>query len=251
MEDTARARLLVDDKRRLYSGLVAMADRLLFLNKFPEDQYGFALSLETPETQNAIRHMEEHHFASLNKRSARTFFFNDWTFNLHCYPGEANGSGMGYRANHIFISTTATEKENRTLLEDNPFFTSVSNWCKKQKRLEDQILRCDGVIKDIVTNCNTIGQYARVSPEIIPFLPDKYRDALRDYSKRSPYPQLCSSTEEIETAISTLAFAALQPQHHAEMHYERSTSWRWHRYEVGMLPCSDEFLGSEVRHIDI
>jgi hypothetical protein len=238
-------RLLVDDKRRLHSSLIAMVDRLLFLNKFPVDMHDFALSLEPPETEAALRHLEEHTPHVINRTQHQYFRYNGYRFRLHMYPEDV----PGYGKEHIFHDTGTQYKVE--LVEGTRHYDAVSNWCKKQLRLEEQILRCDVVINAIVNSCNTIGQYKRVSPELIAFLPDEYQQALKDYEKRSPYPAITVEPQEIDTTLSNLAFCSLQPKHKSEANHKQNCSWRWSRYHISPIPMSVDFAGHEARNINL
>lgn len=234
-------RLLVDDKRRLHSSLIAMMDRLLFLNKFPVDMHDFALSLEPPETEAALRHLEEHTPDVINRTPHQYFNYKGINFRLHMYPEDILGHGM----ERIFHDTGA--KYEVELIEGTRHYDTVSNWCKKQLRLEDQILRCDVVINAIVNSCNTIGQYKRVSPELIAFLPSDYQQVLKDYEKQSPYPAITVEPEEIDTTLSNLAFCSLQPEHKSEADHKRHCSWRWSRYHLAPIPMTTAFIKHESR----
>ena len=127
----------------------------------------------------------------------------------------------------------------------------VSDWCSKQQRLEEQVLRSAKVIKAVVHSCNTVGQYKRVSHDLLTFLPEKYKDALRDYTKQSPYPAITVEPEEIDTTLSTLAFASLLPVHHSEKEYQDRPKWGHNSYNINQFPRSKQYQNKDVRKLDL
>ena len=127
----------------------------------------------------------------------------------------------------------------------------VKVWCQRQARLEDQCLRTARVLKYIVHACNTVGQYKRVSPDLITFLPEKYRNALQDYTKQSPYPEIVVTPDEIDTALSSLAFAALQKEHYSEDNYKTRPSWGNYGYHLEPFPRSAKYHEANYRNLEL
>ena len=249
-EQVAVPRLGVYDKRALFSTLIAMVDRLFYLNKFPVDMEDFALSCLRPDVEQAFRLLKRELPKTVYRSKEITFHMqssedSNKMWNLHGYPDQSIIYG------NIFPIT----KEPIVLVKENRFFTAVNEWCRRQARLEEQILRAGKVIKAIVHSCNTVGQYERVSPELITFLPDKYKIALKEQSKKSPYPAITVAPEEIETTMATLAYASLQPQHKAEESYIAAGNNRWQvrsrYYRLDPFPRSASFNHGKVRELGI
>lgn len=237
-------RLGVHDKRQLFYTLMAMIERLFFLNKFPVDLENFALSMQTEEIEAAwILLSADGTERSLSPRKTQVFSCNNINWTMHVYPDEAQSNKGGV----IFMNVTGTADISDARRHQD----AVSTWCVRQARLEDQLLRAIKVIKAVVHSCNTVGQYKRVSPDLLTFLPDKYKLALRDYTKQSPYPAITVEPEEIDTTLSTLAFAALQPTHSSEENYIRGSHWRGRCYNLDSFSRSDEYLGQEVRRLHL
>lgn len=246
MDEDVKPRLEVDDKRKLFCSLMAMTERLLMLNKFPEDQLDFALSLWPRADEAAWRWIDKHQSQTIVKSSNFEFYHLDAKFFLHTYFGE--DTKYAHQQN-IFPTLKG---DVLPLTSDNRFYKSVDRWVKNQLQLEDQVLRTIKVIQDIVETCNTIGQYKRVSPELVAFIPERYQLALRDYDKRSPYPtNLVSTKEEIDAAIANLAFASLQPQHKAEEDYLHAIA-RWRgRYNIKNFPRTVNYAKKAVRRTPV
>jgi hypothetical protein len=134
----------------------------------------------------------------------------------------------------------------------NRFLARVTEWGRRQLKLEAQMLRAILVIKAIVNSCNTVGQYDRVSPELVGFLPDKYKLALKQMTKKSPYPAIDVSHEQIDTAMTTLAFASLQPQHADELNnLQRPSSYYGVRYSLSQFPMTSAYSSNELRSCGI
>lgn len=250
MEENVTSRLGVNDKRHLFASLIAMVDRLLFLNKFPVDQEDFALSCVEPEIEAAWRLLRNEIKDTLSPDANSKFLWpgpNDRVFHLHLYPGEA----QGYGAAMVFMK----RKKTRALQFDanNRFASAVDEWCRRQVKLENMILRTNKVIKGIIHSCNTIGQYREVSPDLITFLPERYQLALKDYIKRSPYPAMGITPEEIDTTMSTLAYAALQPTHYDEEQLHQRPSYHGHHraYQMSNYPRSIEFQKADARKVEL
>ena len=236
-------RLGINDKRHLFMSLLAMIERLLMLNRFPVDMEDFALSLQTPEVEAAWLLLRQ----DLTERStspadANNFKCNDIKWRLHLYP-EDDRTDYNHSYGRVFMNV------NKALDIDvaRRHLSVVKVWCDKQQRLEEQLLRSARVIKAIVHACNTVGQYKRVSPDLLGFLPEKYQLALKDYTKKSPYPEISVTPEEIDTTISTLAFAALQPQHYSEEQFTDRRSWHGSFYTLSPFPRSVKYGREEVR----
>ena len=240
MEEQGTSRLGVVDKRHLFQSLIAMVDRLLFLNRFPVDQADFALSCQPPGVEAAWRLLRDTNKNSLSPVSSNAVGIKDVQFQLHLYPEERTRNG-----GRVFMNI----RNPIEIPKNNRFRQAVEIRAKRQLRLEDQILRADKVIKAIVHSCNTVGQYKRVSPDLLTFLPDKYKLALKDYTKQSPYPAITVEPHEIETTMATLAYAALQPPHSCEENYNRRPTWGHNRYNLTQFPRSSGFDGEGVRRL--
>lgn len=238
-------RLGVNDKRHLWNTLIAMTDRLFFLNKFPVNQVDFALSCATPEVEAAWRLLVGEYKNSLSPVSDNYFVCNDHVFRLHLYREELDG--RTYYQDRVFMNIGSPYK----IPKGNRFQDPVGEWAQRQVRLEDQILRANKVIKSIVHSCNTVGQYKRVSPDLLTFLPEKYRLALKDYTKSSPYPAIGCEPEEIETTMATLAYAALQPIHTAEQEYQNRPKWGNTSYHIAQFPRTKKFDKSDFRRLEL
>lgn len=249
VEENGNPRLAINDKRVLFAGLSAKVERLFYLNKFPVDLEDFALSLERLDIETAWRLLkaDSHQYTlspvaminviipNVEKISAP----NDGiTFLLSEYP-EEEGPG------NIFMDPGSKILE---IQSDNRFVGRVTEWGRRQILLEKQMLRAITVIKAIVNSCNTVGQYKRVSPELIGFLPSKYQQALGDMIKKSPYPAIDVTPAEIETAMSTLAYASLQPKHYDEERANlRVSSWNRTFYGIGKFPRTNEYESNATR----
>lgn len=241
--EEGRTRLKVDDKRDLFQSLLAMSERLLMLNKFPVDMEDFALSLQDREVEHAwrlLRGVRKNALAPSNDSYFKGV--TGQTFLLHRYPNETGD---------LRLFMPVNSKNALSIDKARRHQNAVKIWCERQLRLEEQLLRTAGVLNDIVHHCNTVGQYKRVSPDLLTFLPEKYRLGLKDYEKQSPYPDLQHSPEEVETAMATLAYAALQPAHHAEKEYERRSSWNRPRYNLGAFPRTRAYAGYSARSLGI
>ena len=247
-----KPRLEVNDKRVLFNSLLAMSERLFYLNKFPMDQVDFALSMFAPDEEAAIRLLRERTKDTITTTS--TFHWNVRAehFILHMYPNE---SGPNY--NHQMSVFPKVDNNynggNVELLDDNKYAPKVLKWVRKQLRLEDQLKRTAKVLKAIVHSCNTVGQYKRVSPELVTFLPEKYRLALADYTKTSPYPAITVEPAEIEAAISTLAFAALQPEHRSETDYTVRPKYGYgaRHYTLDEFPRTHGYMKDDIRQLQL
>lgn len=247
MDNDVKPRLEVEDKRKLFNSLMAMTERLLFLNRFPEDQQDFALSLWPEQDALSWRWLHKHQSQTLSYNSRFEFYHNEHRFFLHTYYDDEHKY-----AHQMNVFPMQNSNDAPELLQDNPFYRSVDRWVRNQIKLEDQVLRTIKVIQDIVETCNTIGQYKRVSPELVAFIPERYQLALKDYDKRSPYPtSLVSTKEEIDAAIANLAFASLQPKHVAEEDYLRAiASWRG-RYSIKDFPRTVNYAKKAVRRTPV
>jgi hypothetical protein len=259
INNEVKPRLEVKDKRVLFQSLLAMTERLLFLNKFPVDQQDFALSMLDPEVEAAWRLLKDRDRRFLSYTP--TFDYNaviggkERLFFLHEYPSENAGGYYHHIANSKQFPVVRTDRKGYgdvTLDADNEHFAKVQDWAEKQVRLEDQIKRTMEVVKELVHQCNTIGQWHRVSPELITFIPEKYRIALRDYTKKSPKSKLTAKKEDIDRAITTIAYAALQPQHYCESKFaEQLNSWGRPRYELKQFPRTANYTTQEFRHHEL
>lgn len=245
--EESNPRLGVEDKRHLHRVLLAMTERLFYLNKFPVDQQDFALSLQSAEVEAAWTLITK----KITRRSTAPvsmhfYKCNDTKWQLHMYPGDDKANhAHDYGRCFMNVSSVIDIDVARRHLG------VVKVWCARQARLEEQMLRSARVIKSIVHACNTVGQYKRVSPDLLGFLPEKYALALRDYTKASPYPQMSATKQEIDTTLSTLAFAALQPEHHSEEKYTNGGRYRSNHYSLEPFPRSQAYDGNEVRKLNI
>lgn len=245
--EPSNPRLGVNDKRHLYQSLLSLAERLLFLNKFPVDMEDFALSMQPAEVEEAWRLLNtKDNYRSLSPANVQYFICNDIKWMLHVYSEGPNGA-VNLHGNNIFMDVTAPIE----IACARRHLNVVSDWCSKQQRLEEQVLRSAKVIKAVVHSCNTVGQYKRVSPDLLTFLPEKYKDALRDYTKQSPYPAITVEPEEIDTTLSTLAFASLQPVHHSEKEYQDRPKWAHNSYNLDRFPRSKGYQNKDVRRLEL
>ena len=238
------ARLGVDDKRHLFSMLQAMTERLFMLNKFPVDQHDFALSMLPVEEEAAFRLLYKNQKQTLSLASSNVFVGNNILWKLHNYPNDA---GPPKPPRRLFLSLEQALDIN----EDNRFKVQVLEWVKRQIRLEEQLLKTIKIIKAIVHSCNTVGQYQRVSPDLLTFLPDKYKVGLKDYTKKSPYPAMKVLPSEIDVAMSTLAYAALQPKHFSEEQFINAPNWRNKHYQLLPFPRGVKYDQSSTRQLQL
>ncbi len=236
----ARSRLQTQDKRILFASLVAMADRLLFLNEFPPiplDQ--FALSVFPADIEKALRKTMEFSKRTVHHMSSFNFSYNGSDFFLEV-------------PQHQTVFPRLDKELTLELTEDCRYYDVVSKWCRKQARLEEQLDRTYTAIKAIVVACNTVGQYKRVSPELVTFLPPIYREGLKGYNKASPYPAISVGQEMIDAAMQTLACAAFQPMHEAEIRYDKAPKHsRYFSYHLGPIHRGQQFKGLPSRRLDI
>lgn len=247
MDEDVKPRLDVDDKRKLFCTLMALSERLLFLNKFPEDQVDFALSLWPREDEEAWRWINTTQKQATSVGNKFNFKYRDTPFYLHVYPDQEHRY-----ANKCHVFPNQRNDTSIQLTANNRFYKSVSRWAEKQIKLEEQVLRTITAINRIVTFCNTIGQYKRVSPELMAFIPTRYQLALKDYDKQSPYPKALElSREEIDAAVANLAFASLQPPHYAEEEYLQAIR-RWRgNYILKDFPRTVNYVKKGVRRIPV
>lgn len=241
-EENGNPRLGVDDKRHLFMVLTAKVERLFYLNKFPVDSYDFALSLQTPEVEGAWR--------LLRAKVAHKTLSPVATISVPIGPtdGELRFMLSGYSDDeHIKFMDVDYEP----MKVDNRFLYKVTEWSDRQLKLEDQMLRTIKVIKAIVHSCNTVGQYKRVSPELLGFLPAKYGKALSEYTKKSPYPAIEVEEQDIENAMGTLAFASLQPEHPDEERFTARGRPRWGtpHYALSEFPRSNSYAANDYRQL--
>lgn len=240
-------RLGVNDKRHLFQVLLSMTERLLYLNKFPVNQPDFALSLQTPEVEAAwLLLCQDLTKGSTAPVSDQYFMCDDIKWKLHLYPDDKK-TGMRHDYGRAFMNV----KKPLDVDIARRHLGVVKVWCKRQHRLEDQCLRAAKVIKAIVHSCNTVGQYKRVSPDLLTFLPEKYQIALKDYTKQSPYPAITVEPHEIDTTLSSLAFAALQPPHKSEEDFVSRPSYHHNSYNLAAFPRSNDYDGQEVRQLHL
>lgn len=249
VEENGNPRLGVDDKRHLFMVLVSMVERLFYLNKFPVDLEDFALSLKHPAIEAAWRLLSAKCDGNTLSPSPRV----DVPIGT-CQPHDPDDTLM---------FTLASYPEGRTvrfmdvgydqMRGDNRFLYDVRKWANRQVKLEDQILRTIHVIKAIVHSCNTVGQYKRVSPELLGFLPSKYSQALGGYSKKSPYPAIDVEKDHIETAMSTLAFASLQSMHPDEEKFKNKDRSRWAvpHYSLSEFPRTKLYDSNHYRRLGL
>lgn len=252
MEDTNNpTRLGVNDKRHLFQMLLAMSERMLYLNKFPVDMEDFALSLIPKPEEDAFRLLCDTHKGTITKSNTFNFrHVGEDTFQLHLYPDPA----VRYRHHQQVFLSWHHDNELPWLSKENRFYNKVDKWCRNQLRLEEQLLRTATVIKAIVHSCNTVGQYKRVSPELLAFLPEKYKIALQGYEKQSPYPAITVEPEEIDAAIANLSYASLLPPHKSEEEYNRGTSFSQRyrsSYNLEKFPRTVEYDRKKVRQLNL
>lgn len=244
----ANPRLGVQDKRNLFCSLLAMTERLLLLNKFPVDMEDFALSLQAPEVENAWRLINtKQNKDSLSPAAEQYFNCGDTKWKLHLYPEDKKHADSSYRYGRCFMNV----KSAIDITNARRHLNVVNIWCNRQARLEEQCLRAARTLKAIVNSCNTVGQYKRVSPDLLGFLPEKYRNALSGYTKQSPYPAITVEPHEIDTTLASLAFAALQPEHHSEMDYIKSPKWGHYGYSLEPFPRSKKYDGKDERKLGL
>jgi hypothetical protein len=247
-EENGNPRLGVYDKRVLFAGLMAKVERLFYLNKFPVDLEDYALSLELPEVEKAWRVLKKDADPSTLSPSSNIHVqISGENFLLSAYDGT---QGHNNNTKMLFMSQGNAKP---TLQTGNRFYGRASEWAKRQVKLEAQMLRTIKVIKCIVNSCNTVGQYQRVSPELIGFLPDKYAIALGQMTKKSPYPAIDVETSQIDAAMSTLAYAALQPPHHDEESFIRHpTSYGGDpTYRITQFPRTQTYESNNLRRSGI
>lgn len=244
LEENGNPRLGVDDKRHLFMVLTAKVERLFYLNKFPVDTYDFALSLQPPEVEAAWRLLT----AKVQLQTLSPIHVirvpigladEELSFVISNYPGKNNIRYM--------------DVKYEPMKANNRFLYKVTEWSNRQLKLEEQMLRTIKVIKAIVHSCNTVGQYKRVSPELLGFLPSKYGDALKGYSKRSPYPAIEVEEKDIESALGTLAFASLQPAQEDEENFLNRGRPRWGtpNYALSEFPRTDGYCAKDSRQLKL
>lgn len=241
-------RLGVYDKRYLFLALMAKTERLLSLNPFPVDIDDFALSLIPIEDEKAWRLIRKTCKSSLSPTNRLIYDIPSMTDSVPMLLAMSHEgpSGDQLRRN-IFLRMDVAP----SLLPENRFYDAVVEWAKTQHRLEDQVTRTLKVVKGIVTSCNTVGQYDRVSPELVSFLPEKYRLALKEYTKKSPYPAMGVSPEQVDTAMNTLAYAALQPTSIMEENFLRTSFYRNPHYNLLDSTRTEDYSCQEVRSLQI
>jgi hypothetical protein len=248
MEGEKNPRLGVQDKRNLFCSLLAMTERLLLLNRFPVDMEDFALSLQEPQVENAWRTINtELNQNSLSPTASQHFKCNGTKWNLQLYPEDKKQADSSYKYGRVFMNVA----KPIDIGDARRHLGVVSNWCDRQARLESQCLRAAKVLKAIVHSCNTVGQYKRVSPDLLGFLPEKYREALGDYTKQSPYPAITVEPQEIDTTLGSLAFAALQPEHHSEAEFIQRPKWGNYGYSLEPFPRSAKYDSHDERHLKL
>ena len=241
-------RLGVQDKRNLFCSLLAMTERLFALNRFPVDMEDFALSLQPIDVENAWRLINsKQNKNSLSPTSDQYFNCNDTKWKLHLYPEDKKFAKSSHGYGRVFMNVS----KPIDIANARRHLNVVNTWCVRQARLEDQLLRAAKVIRAIVHSCNTVGQYKRVSPDLLSFLPDKYKAALQDYEKASPYPAITVEPQEIDTTLSTLAFAALQPTHHSEDEFVSRPKWGHYGYTLEPFPRSKKYDSESVRSLNL
>ena len=245
-EEVVTPRLGVYDKRHLFQALISKTERLFILNKFPVDLEDYALSLQEPAVEAAWRLLRGNtkfsEALSPTQQAQVILGPEDIRFNLVRYlPEESN------RNPRIFMDTAVLSMD-----KDNRFHSQVAEWARRQIRLEEQMLRTIGVMNAIVHACNTVGQYKRVSPELLGFLPGKYGDALKHYTKDSPYPVIDAEKKDIDTALGTLAFASLQPMHKSEEDYSGRNSDHYYRsYTLASFSRTTGYDSHDERRLNI
>lgn len=244
-------RLGVNDKRHLFQMLLAMSERMLYLNKFPVDMEDFALSLIPQAEEDAFRLLCDKHKGTITKSPTFNFrHVGEDAFMLHLYPDPS----LRYRHHSQVFLSWHHDNDLPWLSKQNRFFNKVDKWCRNQIRLEEQMLRTAKVLKAIVHSCNTVGQYKRVSPELLTFLPEKYQVALKGYEKSSPYPAMTVEPEEIDAAIANLSYASLLPTHKSEEDFNAQTQYSQryrNSYTLEKFPRTIEYDRKKVRQLQL
>lgn len=241
------SRLGVQDKRNVFQTLLGMSERLLQLNKFPAEMGDFALSLHPQEVEDAWLLLRQNHKNTLSPATSTVVTYKDTKFKLHAYDDVRT-----YDSKLLFMTVSTLLDISNARRHCN----AVKSWCERQLRLEQQLIATMKTIKDIVCHCNTVGQYKKVSPDLLTFLPEKYKAGLRNYSKGSPYPSGLKSTstdaKAIERMLGTLAYAALQPKHKSEERY-LSQQNNYHKPSYGLIqfPRTVEYDQNEARSLNI
>jgi hypothetical protein len=209
-----------------------------------------------PEIADAFRtlHREEY-INNLDKAKAFTFQYapskNSWphgsTIILTPYMDDFRYSGE----TKVFIDVRWPE--NEYLEYSGKHLPEVDAWCLAHLEKEDRVLTTNIVLNDIVRSCNTVGQYKRISEELVGFLPDKYQLALADYTKKSPMPKFSSSAtmKNLGLALDTLALASLQAPTPMEESFKRSMGWRHSVYDAMHMPRSMLLTRHSARTIQI
>jgi hypothetical protein len=165
-------------------------------------------------------------------------------FNLHAYEDVT-----GYQEKLLFMNVS----KSIDISNSRRHYQAVKSWCERQLRLEEQLLTSIGAIKDIVRSCNTVGQYKKVSRDLLTFLPEQYKAGLKKYTKESPYPTgLNTEPQVIERMLGTLAYAALQPHHRSEESYKsRINSYYKPSYTLQVFPRTKDYDRNPVRSLEI
>jgi hypothetical protein len=243
-------RLGVQDKRDVFQLLLAMCERLLQLNKFPVEMGDYALSLHPQEVEDAWLLLRQGATKNtLSPSSSTTIKYqpkgrSSAVFNLHAYEDVT-----GYQEKLLFMNVS----KSIDISNSRRHYQAVKSWCERQLRLEEQLLTSIGAIKDIVRSCNTVGQYKKVSRDLLTFLPEQYKAGLKKYTKESPYPTgLNTEPQVIERMLGTLAYAALQPHHRSEESYKsRMNSYYKPSYTLQVFPRTTDYDRNPVRSLEI
>lgn len=259
MEEFVKPRLEVQDKRNLFTGFTAMLDRMLVANEFPGDMAKFALSLWPKEDAAAYKRLDYNSRRGSNLSKAESYRVTYW-------PGCCEHD-IGYNpteeGNTIILRLVGSTASGRHVFpksqeyEDHVFYGNAGDaydeWFREHFRREKKVLRACEVLKHIVTTCNTVGQYKRVSSELVGFLPDIYQKALANYTKTSPYPRFTSSVVQthLEETLTTLATASLYPMWEEEEDWHARKGWRGAGYYSIYMPQSTVYINSHHCKINI
>lgn len=243
-EITPSYRLTLVDKRELYLCIMAKIDRIFFLNKFPEDINDVAMSCIDKDIAAAWMHMVENVPTVVSQTReveiAIPLLANE------IKPAKFILTAYGTIDDDIKIPSFSGREKKKYMSEVNLIqWPKLLEWGRRQIEVEVKIKLSKDTMCDLAEHCNTVGQYHRVSPELVMFLPDKYKMGLQQYMKASPHPKhLASTKEEIDKLISMLAFASLQSPHEAEETYMKHLNQRnqyssWSpTYSLGFFPRS-------------
>ena len=258
----SKPRLEANDKRFLFNSLLARCDRMLYRNPFPlADTLDFALSLMPPNEEDAWRLLYAADPARLDYSGNIVFTVPAGCFDGQHKPykihlqkeGPDHGKSLGGWSDDRHSGAFPTFGKSLALWAGMRNYMAMIHWAERQWRLERRLLVAAETLKALVLNCNTVGQWKRLSPELLPFLPEKYQLHLRHYQKRSPYPNIGLPPDYIKKLVTLLAMAGFLPKHPDEELYHRRAvhSRLQQRYDLSWQWFGAEFTGARVRQLDI